>query len=71
MMVGNDLETYFWEDLWLGDTRLNNRFSKLFPVSLIQNTIIADCGFWDGLLWNWSLIWRDFFEWELESLNEL
>ena len=61
-MVGNRLHTLFWEDCWLGNVRLKEKFKRLYSISMLQNMVISNCGFWDGMVWNWSLTWaRDFF----------
>lgn len=72
MMVGNGERTRFWEDLWLGDARLAEKFQRLYSISRQQNSFIADMGTWEGLSWSWNLVWRrNFFEWELASLYEM
>ena len=39
---------------------------------MMQNSLISDCGFWDGMIWNWSLVLcREFLLWELDMLQEL
>lgn len=69
MRVG---ETSFWRDKWLGDTPLKERFPRLFLVSLQKDEIVANIGFWDGMLWHWNLTWRrNLFQWELQPLDNL
>ena len=69
-LAGNNLRINFWEDLWLGEHWLMVKFPRLYRISLMQNYLISDCGFWDGLLWNWSLMWRrEFFAWELDMVQ--
>ncbi|RYR07607.1 hypothetical protein Ahy_B05g075001 [Arachis hypogaea] len=72
MSVGNGSKTKFWEDKWLGDFSLRDKFPILFVVSSNKNEVITNCGFWDGLLWNWNLRWRRcLFEWERKHCEEL
>ena len=63
---------FFWEDLWLGEVRLKEKFPRLFSISLQQLTPISECGSWDGSVWHWNLLWRmEFFIWELQFLQQL
>ena len=72
IMVGDRNNTLFWEDLWIGDQSLKEKFPRLFSISCLRERSIAECGFWDGCVWNWSLQWRrQFFEWERNFLNDL
>ena len=65
VMVGNGRKTFFWEDKWIGDKCLMNRFPRLYSISSLRNKVISECGFYDGYSWNWNLLWRRwFFEWE-------
>ena len=62
----------FWEDLWLGEVRLKEKFPRLFSISLQQLTPISKCGSWDGSVWHWNLMWRrELFVWELQFLQQL
>ena len=61
MMVGNGLKTKFWDDLWIGDKRLRDKFLRLFSISLQKQSMIAECGFWDWVEWIWSFQWRKEF----------
>ena len=72
MMVGNGEKTRFWEDVWIAETPLAEKFPRLYSISAQQQTLIADLGVWDGLSWSWNIIWRrKFFEWELATFHEL
>jgi hypothetical protein len=69
--LGNGGSTRFWEDIWVGEVSLQQRFPQLFLISVQQDTTIAS-------VWNsneipgWNLRWRRrLFEWELNLLNEL
>ncbi|XP_016192273.1 uncharacterized protein LOC107633152 [Arachis ipaensis] len=47
-------------------------FPRLFSVSTLHESVIADCGFWDGLVWIWSFQWRrELFQWELDLVHQL
>ena len=41
-VVGNGKRTRFWEDLWLGDIPLCQRFSRLYNLTLSKNVLIAE-----------------------------
>ena len=71
-LVGDGHNTWFWEDLWVGEESLKKRFPTLFSVSIQSKTPIADSGFWDGGTWYCTLLWRrDYFEWETQVFNQL
>ena len=53
-MVGNGVNTLFWEDLWTGDVCLKKKFLRLYKLSSLKHHAIADCGFLDGLVWVWN-----------------
>ncbi|GJT32028.1 RNA-directed DNA polymerase, eukaryota [Tanacetum coccineum] len=40
--VGNGESTSFWNDLWLGDSPLNKRFSRLFFLEVDKNISVAE-----------------------------
>ena len=65
ILVGNGQRTLFWESPWIGNQCLKDRFPRLYVVSFQKSKLVFECGFWDGLEWNWSFQWRHpFFEWE-------
>ena len=37
---------------------LAEKFSRLYSISMQQNTNIEELGVWDGLNWCWNLMWR-------------
>ena len=55
--IGNGSNTLFWHDLWVGEVPLKSLCPRLFRLSLQQEAHVSSCGFWDGVHWNWSLIW--------------
>ena len=65
-------KTLFWEDRWISDKCLKERFPRLYSISFLSNKVISECEFWDGYSWNWNLLWRhQFFEWEQTLVSEL
>jgi len=45
----------FWEDLWTGDTTLQNAFPSLYRVSSQQKEVINNMGWFEGDVWRWVL----------------
>jgi len=39
--LGNDLNTYFWSDCWVGTVSLMERFRRLFDLSVHQNMTVG------------------------------
>ena len=69
--VGDGRNTLLWEDLWVGETRLMQRFSRLYSISIQRQIAITNCGMWNRGSWHWSLLWRrEFFPWELDMFNQ-
>jgi len=56
--VGNECDTSFWNDLWLGNSRLAEQFPRLFNLSQDKASSIANMGIWDSLNWIWNFKWR-------------
>nr|KYP48155.1 Putative ribonuclease H protein At1g65750 family [Cajanus cajan] len=48
----------FWEDKWLGNISLANKFPRLYVNSLQNHWTIKNMGTWSGTLWIWDLKWR-------------
>ncbi|XP_016200469.1 uncharacterized protein LOC107641493 [Arachis ipaensis] len=72
MELGNGRTIRFWEDSWLPNGALKDKFPRLFSVSTLTGAVIGDCGFWDGLDWIWSFQWRrELFQWELDLVRQL
>ncbi|MCH84178.1 C-terminal binding protein [Trifolium medium] len=63
--MGNEVDTFFWTDPWLGGVSLRVRFSRLFNLSINKTSSVADmCELgWEagGAAWQWRRpfeIWR-------------
>lgn len=61
MRIGDGRNTKFWEDTWLGEYCLKDKFSRLFTFSLQHQDFIVNMGVWDGMKWQWDLNWRRLF----------
>lgn len=57
-VLGNGMDTRFWEDVWTGDSPLKARFPRLFHLSTKQGAIVSDMGRWEQGEWRWEFIWR-------------
>ncbi|GJT19431.1 RNA-directed DNA polymerase, eukaryota, reverse transcriptase zinc-binding domain protein [Tanacetum coccineum] len=40
--VGNEVNTMFWEDLWVGDSTLKMQYPRLYPLELQKDIIVAE-----------------------------
>ncbi|KAK2397838.1 hypothetical protein QL285_059374 [Trifolium repens] len=70
--VGNGNSTMFWKDVWLGDQSLENRFPRLFGISLQKQSLVCEVGRWESDIWIWNFEWRrNFFAWEDDLLLEM
>lgn len=50
---------------WVGIRSLKDEFPRLYQISLQQNRVITDCGFWCDRKWEWEILWRrNLFVWE-------
>ena len=48
-------EPFFWKDDWFGNGRLKELLPRLYTISCQKESYVADCGFWNGMDWIWSL----------------
>ncbi|GKV41384.1 hypothetical protein SLEP1_g48927 [Rubroshorea leprosula] len=72
LKLGEGISVKFWEDVWIEDKTLANKFPRLFLNSLGRTKSISQMGFWSNGSWNWSLEWRrPIFSWEEHSMAEL
>lgn len=71
-LLGKGDRIKFWEDVWVVEVSLKERFPHLFNISLDQNSLVKDLGFWDGVIWVWNLRWsRPLRSWKLDQSNSL
>jgi hypothetical protein len=69
--VGNGNLTSFWNEHWIGDQTLRQRFPRLFGISMHRDDMIGNMGSWVDGDWQWELQWRRrFFAWEDEQYRE-
>ena len=66
-VVGDGRYVRFWEDVWVGDVSLKQKYGRLWSISEQRGLAVAGCGSWEGVVWRWDLTWRrELFEWEKE-----
>ncbi|XP_045791386.1 uncharacterized protein LOC123886091 [Trifolium pratense] len=64
--------TNFWNDVWVGNQTLHQKFPRLFGISTQQNEVIQNLGSVADGQWRWDLQWRrNLFVWEEEQYNVL
>jgi hypothetical protein len=69
--VGNGLLTSFWNDPWIGDQSLRQRFPRLFGISTQKDEVIGNLGHIAHDVWVWNLQWRrSLFVWEEDQYGE-
>jgi hypothetical protein len=62
----------FWKDIWVGEESLEQRFPRLFSISVQQNNVIRQMGSWTNGMWRWELHWRrNFLPWEEPLFHDL
>lgn len=54
---GNGLDSAFLHDTWIGSVPLKSMCPRLFLIASTKNARMADNCSWNGLGWNWALIW--------------
>jgi hypothetical protein len=70
--LGRGNKIKFWKEVWVGEQSLQQRFPRLFGVSLQQESLIHEMRERRNEEWRWELLWRrNFFVWERELLREL
>lgn len=69
-VIGDGDSTFFWHDIWIGNSPLKDIFPRLFLISSLPMASVADMGHWDSTVLRWNLPWirdfrlRDRLEWE-------
>ncbi|GKC96175.1 reverse transcriptase domain, reverse transcriptase zinc-binding domain protein [Tanacetum coccineum] len=56
-MVGNGRDIGFWLDKWVGDTRLCDRFPRLYHLDSRKEDSVAEKGRWVDNDWRWEWVW--------------
>jgi hypothetical protein len=70
--VGRGNQTKFWCDVWVGTVSLQDRFLRLFSISLQKDRVVADLRVLEVGMVHWNLVWRRrLFVWEENLVTEL
>jgi hypothetical protein len=69
--VGNNLNTFFWIDCWVGPMKLRERFRRLYDLSIHKDNTVREMKAlgWgkDGNVWRWR---RRLMVWEEEVVGD-
>jgi hypothetical protein len=69
--VGSGNLTSFWNEQWIGDQSLRQRFPRLFGISMQKEEVISNLGSLIEGRWQWELLWRrNLFVWEEEQYRQ-
>lgn len=49
--MGDGGNTSFWEENWVGDQCLKNKFPRLFNLCNEKESSVRDRGVWEGEYW--------------------
>ena len=70
--VGDDKNTLYWRDVWVGGMSFKDRFPRLFVLFMFKDAYVFDMHVlgWgsEGMAWRWR---RRLFTWEEELLGDL
>jgi len=56
--VGKGNRIKFWEDIWIGEKLLKEKYPRLYTNTILKEGTLGDFGFWDEDWWVWSIPWR-------------
>jgi hypothetical protein len=69
--VGNGNSTSFWNEHWIGEQSLRQRFPRLFGISSQRDEVIQNMGWMNDGRWQWELQWRrNLFAWEEDQFRD-
>jgi len=55
--LGEGTRVTFWLDVWVDVKPLKVIFPMLFPLSMQQNELVANMGWFEGPIWRWTSAW--------------
>ena len=58
----------FWNDKWIGEVPLKEKFPRLYANSINKEATIREIGCWNNESWKWNLAWRRELLWEIPQL---
>ena len=56
--LGDGVETKLWDDRWLEEERLKERFGRLYQLEQNKRALIAERGEFVRGKWRWKWDWR-------------
>lgn len=54
-IIGNGVDTSFWEENWIGGTPMRLKFPSLYQLSTQKTAKVSGCGLWIDDCWAWEL----------------
>lgn len=57
-VVGDGRGVSFWQECWVGQEKLQDKYSRLYNLSIQKNYFVSDLGFWRDGSWHWNFLWR-------------
>jgi hypothetical protein len=70
--IGCGDHTKFWSHVWVGSATLQERFPRLFSLSLQNESTVAELRWVELGIMNWNLLWRRrLFVWEENLVYDL
>ncbi|XP_057456479.1 uncharacterized protein LOC130747526 [Lotus japonicus] len=58
LKLGDRRRVKFWQDVWVGQERLKDKFVRFYHLSMQQQASVFDMGYWDNGSWKWYFQWR-------------
>nr|GEW96562.1 RNA-directed DNA polymerase, eukaryota [Tanacetum cinerariifolium] len=56
--MGNEGNTCFWKDRWIGNVRLCDKFPRLCHLDRCKEAHVIDRGNWSKGVWRWEMDWE-------------
>ncbi|XP_071728542.1 uncharacterized protein [Rutidosis leptorrhynchoides] len=73
--IGDGASTSFWNEVWIGDEKLKNKFKRLVRLDSNLHVTIKDRVSWDGAIcegnWSWTRLPSGWAMDELQGLKDL
>ncbi|XP_071718294.1 uncharacterized protein [Rutidosis leptorrhynchoides] len=55
--LGDGRDIFFWDDVWIGDLRLKDRFPRLYRIEANKNALVRDRVKHEDGIWSFSWLW--------------
>ena len=71
-IIGNGLNTSFWNVKWRGEGSFRSKYPRLFSISNQKESMVGELGVVEGSSTEWNFEWRqELFAWEEQLLVSL